>query len=248
MIKAIIIDDERNSRDIIALMLAKYCPFVTIADMASDCADGIEKIRLHQPQLVFLDLEMPDGIGFDILTGTQAAIPFEAIFVTAFEKKFLHIIRFSEIELILKPIDKESLLQAVNAVSARISAGSSTKRYEVLMQNFNYNQATDWQMIVLDQEQAEHIISISDINYFEAVDEFTVFYMGDGQSINAAAGFRYYLELFAGLRFYQLNNSQMVQLAAVSRISSDGSKVILRNGATLEITERRKKDLILRLQ
>ncbi len=75
MIKAIIIDDERNSRDIIALMLGKYCPEITIADMASDCADGIEKIKAHRPELVFLDLEMPDGTGFDVLAGTLPDIP-----------------------------------------------------------------------------------------------------------------------------------------------------------------------------
>ena len=69
MIRAVIIDDERNSRDIISLMLGKYCPEIEAVGMAANCREGIEQIRMHQPQLVFLDLEMPDGTGFDVLAG-----------------------------------------------------------------------------------------------------------------------------------------------------------------------------------
>ncbi|MFB6457759.1 LytR/AlgR family response regulator transcription factor [Chitinophaga sp. Hz27] len=245
MIKAIIIDDERNSRDIIALMLEKYCPFVTIADMASDCTDGIEKIRKHRPQLVFLDLEMPDGIGFDILSGTQD-IDFEAVFVTAFEKKFLHIIRFSEVELILKPIDKESLLLAVNAVASRINQYPATARYQVLMDNFNNTRTQTWKMI-LPTNRGEQVINLSNIEFFEAEQENCTFRMEGGIDHIAQKPFRYYLELFTALRFYQINNTQMVQLSNVGQVAGDSGKVILRSGKVLEITERRKKDLLLRL-
>ncbi|KAA2245261.1 response regulator [Chitinophaga agrisoli] len=243
MIKAIIIDDERNSRDIIALMLGKYCPQVQIADTASDCADGIQKIKQHQPELVFLDLEMPDGTGFDVLQGTQEDA-FEAVFVTAFEKKFLHTIRFSEVEIILKPIDKESLLQAVQTVAGRILSQASKHRYRVLLDNFNHGKQTSWEMVLPLVNGEDTTINTANIEYLEANTDKCTFYMADGSALQAERGFRHYADLFIPLRFYQVNNTQLVQLSHIHRVMQDSHHILLNSGAKLEITERRKKDLL----
>ena len=243
MIKAIIIDDERNSRDIIALMLGKYCPQVQIADTASDCADGIQKIKQHQPQLVFLDLEMPDGTGFDVLQGTQEDA-FEAVFVTAFEKKFLHTIRFSEVEIILKPIDKESLLQAVQTVSGRIEADASKHRYRVLLDNFNHGKQTNWDLVLPLSNGDETTINTTAIEYLEGSTDKCTFFMSDGRELHAERSFRHYADLFIPLRFYQVNNTQMVQLSHIHRVMQDSPHIQLNSGTQLEITERRKKDLL----
>ncbi|GAA0533158.1 LytR/AlgR family response regulator transcription factor [Chitinophaga japonensis] len=243
MIKAIIIDDERNSRDIIALMLGKYCPQVDIADTASDCADGISKIKLHQPQLVFLDLEMPDGTGFDVLQGTQET-PFEAVFVTAFEKKFLHAIRFSEVEIILKPIDKESLLQAVQTVTRRIEQQASKHRYRVLLDNFNHGKQTSWNLLLPLAGGQETTIHTTAIEYLESCTDKCAFYMDNGMVLYAERNFRHYADLLIPLRFYQVNNTQMVQLSHIHRVAQDSQHIQLNSGAQLEITERRKKDLL----
>lgn len=247
MIKAIIIDDERNSRDIIALMLEKYCPEITIADTATDCKDGIEKIKKHRPELVFLDLEMPDGTGFDVLAGTMPDIPFEAVFVTAFEKKFLHVIRFSDVELILKPIDKESLLQAVTLVAARISSGSSKDRYEVLLENFNHSKAASWKLLIPATNGEAYTINIPAIEYLEAMADNCLFRLNSGMLISAVQPFRYYADLFTSLRFYQINNSQMIQISNISHLDSAAGKVVLKSGIVLDITERRQRDLLLKM-
>ncbi|WP_217602773.1 LytTR family DNA-binding domain-containing protein [Chitinophaga sp. GbtcB8] len=244
MIKAIIIDDERNSRDIISLMLGKYCPQVQIADTASDCADGISKIKQHQPQLVFLDLEMPDGTGFDVLQGTQDDASFEAVFVTAFEKKFLHAIRFSEVEIILKPIDKESLLQAVQTVSQRINSQASKNRYRVLLDNFNHGKQANWNLLLPLANRQETTIRTTAIEYLESGTEGCSFYLEDGTVLQVERSFRHYADLFIPLRFYQVNNTQMVQLSHINRVMNDSQHILLNSGAQLEITERRKKDLL----
>ncbi|HVI44552.1 MAG TPA: response regulator [Chitinophaga sp.] len=247
MIKAIIIDDERNSRDIIALMLEKYCPHIIIADMASDCTEGIAKILEHRPGLVFLDLEMPDGTGFDVLMGTQPEVPFEAVFVTAFEKKFMHIIRCSEVELILKPIDKESLVQAVNLVTSRISNNSSKQRYQVLLENFNNNGQASLQLLLQDDTGEVHTVLLKTVEYLEANLDNCLFHLSSGAYIRAERPFRYYADLFTSLHFYQINNMQMVQLSNVSHADAGNGKVVLKSGVVLDITERRKRDLMTRL-
>lgn len=243
MITAIIIDDERNSRDIIALMLEKYCPQVQIADTASDCTDGINKIKQHRPQLVFLDLEMPDGTGFDVLQGAQEEA-FEAIFVTAFEKKFLHTIRFSEVEIILKPIDKESLLQAVQTVSQRIFSEASKHRYKVLLDNFNFGKQASWNLLLPLIDGQETTIHTNAIEYLESSTDKCTFYLENGVVLQADRSFRHYADLFIPLRFYQVNNTQMVQLSHINRVMQDSQHILLNSGVRLEITERRKKDLL----
>jgi two-component system LytT family response regulator len=243
MIKAIIIDDERNSRDIIALMLGKYCPQIQIADTASDCNDGINKIKQHHPQLVFLDLEMPDGTGFDVLQGSQGEA-FEAVFVTAFEKKFLHTIRFSEVEIILKPIDKESLLQAVQTVSQRILSQASKHRYKVLLDNFNNGKQASWNLLLPLINGTETTIRTNSIEYLESSTDKCTFYLEDGMVLQADRSFRHYADLFIPLRFYQVNNTQMVQLSHINRVMQDSQHILLNSGVQLEITERRKKDLL----
>jgi two-component system, LytTR family, response regulator len=245
MIKAVIIDDERNSRDIISLMLEKYCPDVQIAATASDCNDGIATIKAHTPQLVFLDLEMPDGTGFDVLLGAQHEKPFEVIFVTAFEKKFLHTIRFSEVEIILKPIDRESLMTAVSVVSSRIRANASKHRYKVLLNNFSNgrNQAADL-VVPLANGRESVIVQLKNIAYLEAGIEHCTLYLSQGAPLYTERGFRYYTDLFGGLGFYQVNNVQMVQLKQISHIEMETGNVVLKNGSRLEVTERRKRDLM----
>jgi two-component system LytT family response regulator len=244
MIKAVIIDDERNSRDIISLMLEKYCPDVQIAATASDCADGIATIHEHQPQLVFLDLEMPDGTGFDVLVGTKDAPAFEAVFVTAFEKKFLHTIRFSEVEVILKPIDRESLMTAVTKITERIRAHASTTRYKVLLENFNNGRNVNMDLVIPLSQHEDVITSLNTITYLEASSEKCTFHLFDKEQLQAERSFRYYTDLFSSLRFYQINNHQMVQLSQISTVEGDGAKVLLKNGVRLEVADRRKKDLV----
>lgn len=242
MIRAVIIDDERNSRDIISLMLNKYCPEIEAVSSAANCKEGIEQIRLHKPQLVFLDLEMPDGTGFDVLAGAYDA-SFEAIFVTAFEKRFLHTIRLSEVELILKPIDKESLLQAVGAVSARIMRPRRHERYDVLLRNFGKPAGEMRQLVLPAGEGEENVVSVENICYLEGLTEKTVFYLEDGTALHSPRPFRYYTELFASMRFFQVNNHQMVQVPHIHKIDQDEHRLWLKNKTMLEVTERRKKEL-----
>jgi two-component system LytT family response regulator len=244
MIKAVIIDDERNSRDIISLMLAKYCPDIQIVATASDCTAGIDTIRQHQPQLVFLDLEMPDGTGFVVLMVTQSTARFEAVFVTAFEKKFLHTIRFSEVEIILKPIDRESLMIAVDKLSERIYANASTDRYKVLLNNFNNGRNVNMDLVIPVTLQEDKIIPLHTITYLEAGNEKCIFHLQEQEFLSAERTFRYYADLFSTLRFYQINAYQMVQLSQISHVDMDTNKVTLKNGVQLEVAERRKKELV----
>ncbi len=242
MIRAVIIDDERNSRDIIALMLQRYCPDIEAVAQAANCREGIARIREHQPQLIFLDLEMPDGTGFDVLTGAYDAT-FETVFVTAFEKRYLHTIRLSEVELILKPIDRESLQHAVQAVRQRLETPGKQERYDVLLHNFGKPARDAHQIVVPLTDGGEYIASIEQIAYVESGADGTLFSLSNGDLLQSRRPFRYYTELFSGMRFYQVNNHQMVQLPHIRHIDHERLQLHLHNQSVLDITERRKKEL-----
>ncbi|UYQ92530.1 LytTR family DNA-binding domain-containing protein [Chitinophaga horti] len=243
MVRAVIIDDERNSRDIITLMLEKYCPGVEPVATAANCREGIALIRELRPQLVFLDLEMPDGTGFDVLTGAYDET-FEAVFVTAFEKRFLHTIRFAEVELILKPIDKESLVATVDKVLQRINTNASKQRYEVLLNNFSKEENDEKNLIIPAPDGAAPVIPISMIDYLEGAGDKVVFHLQDSSILPSTHGFRFYAELFNAMKFYQVNNQQIVQLSHITKVDADRNLVLLKSGASVEVTERRKKELL----
>ncbi|ATL46332.1 hypothetical protein COR50_03605 [Chitinophaga caeni] len=246
MIKAIIIDDERNSRDIISLMLARYCPQIEVVSMASNCKEGIEHIKIHRPQLVFLDLEMPDGTGFDVLNGAYDG-SFEAVFVTAFEKRFLHAIRFSEIALMLKPIDKESLVQTVGQVEERLANKMESKRYDALLKNFDPHAPYPRYLISTQADGQENCIPVNKIDYIENNGEYAFIHLADAGTIRTTKSFRYYAELFSHMGFYQVNNTQLVQLSHVKKLDSSNF-LHLKSGTKLEVTDRRRKDLISQLK
>lgn len=243
MIRAVIIDDERNSRDIITLMLEKYCPGVSPVGTAANCRDGIAQIKEQRPQLVFLDLEMPDGTGFDVLNGAYDE-SFEAIFVTAFEKRFLHTIRFSEVELILKPIDRESLVGCVEKVSHRILGNASKQRYDVLLDNFSKEDNDNKNIIIPSPEGAMPVIPVSLIDYLEGAGDKVIFHLQDNTVLPSTHTFRFYAELFNAMKFYQVNNQQIVQLSHITALDNDNNLVLLKSGAAVEVTERRKKELL----
>jgi two-component system LytT family response regulator len=182
------------------------------------------------------------------LIGTQDIVSFEAVFVTAFEKKFLHTIRFSEVEIILKPIDRESLMAAIQIIAARIQAGASKDRYKVLLNNFSKGRNTSIDMVLPQPEGDDVTISLSEIAYLEALGDKTLFYLDDHRQMQAARPFRYYADLFGSLRFYQVNNLQMIPMNKINYVENESGKVVLKNGVTIEIAERRKKDLLLHMK
>src|SRR5690348_3040261 len=115
--KAIIIDDEKDSRDILANYLVKYCPEVTVCGFGESVSTGLEAIDKHKPDVVFLDIEMPYGNGFDLLD-TISDITFETVFVTAFDNYAIQALNQSAAYYLLKPIDIDELIKAVDKIKA----------------------------------------------------------------------------------------------------------------------------------
>ncbi len=160
--KAVIIEDEQKSRDMLADILKKNFPQIAILGLAKNVAEGVELIQTLKPNLLFLDISMPDGTGFDVLEKVQGA-KFDIIFTTATDKHALKAIKYSACDYLLKPIDIDDLKVAINRlIEKRSSAMPSMDNLQFLIQNLkraddNYNKIT------LPTGNAYEIINIKDI-------------------------------------------------------------------------------------
>src|ERR1035437_526887 len=133
--KAVLIDDENGSRESLAKLVEKYCPEVVVAAKADSMASGLTAIQQHEPDLVFLDIEMPNGSGFDLLEKIKE-IDFDVIFTTAYDHYAIRAIKFSAVDYLLKPIDPEELILAVKRVENKHhTSKTSADQYQVLLSN-----------------------------------------------------------------------------------------------------------------
>src|SRR5882672_7882224 len=134
MMKAVIIDDEKDSRQILSSYIAKYCPDVTVCGFGESVATGLAEIQKHNPDLVFLDIEMPHGNGFDLLDQV-GKVTFETVFVTAFNNYAIQALNQSAAYYLLKPIDIDELVKAVDKIKLERTTENYTQHARILLEN-----------------------------------------------------------------------------------------------------------------
>ncbi|MBA4055599.1 MAG: DNA-binding response regulator, partial [Marivirga sp.] len=161
MIKAVVIDDEQDSREILAGYLSKYCPDVLVSGFGESVSTGLEAIYKHKPDIVFLDIEMPYGNGFDLLEKVNN-VTFETVFVTAFDNYAIQALNQSAAYYLLKPIDIDELIKAVDKIKNERSVENYTQHARVLLENIR---STSQQKIMLPTMEGFEIVTINTIQY-----------------------------------------------------------------------------------
>ncbi|MEM9856935.1 MAG: response regulator [Bacteroidota bacterium] len=177
MLRAIIVEDEASSRETLQNYLSQYCPQVTILVACSNIKEGKSAIQQHDPDVVFLDIEMPYGNGFDLLTSLDH-IRFETIFVTAYSHYAIQAIQHSASNYILKPIDIDELINAVDKVASGQHELNTTR---VLLENLKHKQNQDTKIVLPVMEGLE-VIKARDIVHCEAHDNFTKFHLDNNDT------------------------------------------------------------------
>jgi len=239
--KAVVIDDEKDSREILANYLAKYCPDVTVCGYGESVSTGLDAIKKHQPDIVFLDIEMPYGNGFDLLEKC-ADFTFETVFVTAFDNYAIQALNQSAAYYLLKPIDIEELLRAVEKIRAERQNENYTQHAKVLMNNIN---GEAQQKIMLPTMEGFEIVSIHSILYCEAVDNFTRFFFETSQPLLICRTLKYFEEILRTHRFFRIHRSYVINPNYVIRYSKGkGGYVTMKNNQELEISANKKKEFL----
>lgn len=240
-IRSIIVDDELIARNVLQNYLQKYCPVVEIIGLAQHIKEAVPMIQSLQPQLVFLDVEMPFGNAFDILEACEGQ-RFETIFVTAYSEYSLKALNLSAAYYILKPIDITELVTAVNKVQVSILKSEEFNRTEVLLQNLKLK--PEQQQIVLPTMQGFDVIKTASITKLQAKGNFTEVYFADGSFKLICKFLKHFDELLEG-PFIRVHRSFIVNINFVKSYSkSAGGYITLQDGSEIEVSATYKEQLL----
>ncbi|MDA3881376.1 MAG: LytTR family DNA-binding domain-containing protein [Prolixibacteraceae bacterium] len=246
MISCLIIDDEENGRRNIEGLISENCRELQIVGQASGVNEAVSLINTHQPQLLFLDIEMTDGIGFDILEKFPKAT-FEVVFVTAYNQYGLNAIKFSAIDYLLKPIDTNQFLMAVQKAIKAIEMKAENIRLKNLL--FNANQTNNKKRIALPFVDSIEFVEVGNIVRLEADGSYTRFYLSNNEELIVSGSLKDFVELLTPYGFIRTHQAHLVNPEYIKRmVKSDGGYLILHHGSNVPISRLRKNDVINRLR
>jgi two-component system, LytTR family, response regulator len=241
--RTIIIDDELESRQANRLTISRYCPDIALLGEADSVVSGLDLIARLHPELVFLDVQMQDGTGFDLLEKIEQ-INFQVIFVTSFDHFALKAFRFSALDYLLKPIEPELLIKAVHKAKQVNLQGFVKQQVDIAI---NSNKVAS--RIALPTFEGLEMINLDEIVYCESDSNYTTFYLLGGAKYVASRTMKEYEAIFPDDRFLRIHKSYIINLNHVSRyIKGEGGQVVMSSGSMLPVSRLRKDMLISRLR
>lgn len=235
VLRAIIIDDEADSISLTQSILASIKSVEVVATCLS-AVEGYESILRLQPDLLFLDVEMPDEDGFDLLRRFKGP-KFKVIFVSGYGHYALRAIKFSAVDYILKPVDADELFEAVKKVEAII--GKNDDRIGHL--NSLDKEAAHFNKVIVSSQKGFETIELSNVQSIESrPGNYAVFTLLDGSQTLATKALNYYEELFGKAAFFRIHRSILVNLSQVKGYDASSAEVVMSNGMRLEVAYRRR--------
>jgi two-component system, LytTR family, response regulator len=238
-IKSVIIEDESAAREVLKTYLTKYCPQVQLVGEAQNIKEAVPLIEKTQPQLVFLDVEMPYGNAFDVLEACKT-YQFETIFVTAFSEYALKALNTSAAYYLLKPISIEELIVAVNKVQEHLISKDSINRNQVLLENFK-EKRTGKQQLILPTLEGFEVVKIENILRLKGNGNFTDVYLQDGSKKMVCRFLKHFEELLPA-PFLRVHKTHLINLDFVTAYhKGSGGYVSMSDGAEVEISPNYKE-------
>lgn len=243
--KVIIIDDETRTRKSIADILKFSQQDLELVAEAEDVATGVSAIVEHKPDLILLDINMPDGSGFDLLKKLND-IQFKIIFITAYEEFAVKAFEFSAIDYILKPVYPKKLIDAIEKAHQLVEQESINLKLSALFANLE-NSVSENKKLVLKTAENIYIVNTNDIIRCESDGGYTQFYLIDGKKILVSRNLKDYEGMLDGFGFYRIHQSHMINLKYIDHYSkTEGGFVVMKDNSILPVA-RRKKESFLKL-
>lgn len=246
MIRTILIDDEPNNLENLKTLLTRYCPEVSVIGIAGSARQGLELIDLVNPQLVFLDIEMPGQNGFEMLA-SLTQIRFELIFVTAYNNYAIKAIKFNALDYILKPIDIEELVSSVQRAKQRLADKTQLEFTKLAFQNLQLPKKN--KRIALASADKIEFFDVDSIVRCLGENNYTRFFFENGESRLVSKPLSEYEELLAEFDFIRAHKSHLVNGAKISSfIKKDGGYLLTSDGCSVPVSRRKKEELLDRLK
>lgn len=242
MIRALAIDDEPAAISTLKLMIERYAPEITELYTTNEPQKGLDLIKEREPELVFLDIQMPVFTGFDLLKQMDT-IPFEIIFTTAYDQYAIEAIRFSALDYLLKPIDAEDLKRAVQRFITHRSQKEQSRKdlYQNLMHNIRSTQAEF--KLAISSSEGIYFYNPSQIIRLEAESNYTRFFFTDKKPLVVAKTLGEYEEMLAPHGFLRTHRTHLVNRSYVQSFMPEGF-LLMKDNSKVEISRRRKEEVL----
>ena len=246
MIRTILVDDEADSRSVLQRLLETYCSQVTVVGTAAGVDTALPLIREKDPDLVFLDIEMIQGNGFDLLNKLQP-FSFQVIFVTAFDEYAVKAFKYSAVDYLLKPVDIDELQSAVEKVTVRMQDRLDLSPIRTLLENVGAMQLSQ-QKMAIPTVNGLSFVAINNIIRFEAQGSYTVIYVTNGEPLMATRNIKEYEQLLPESIFCRIHNSHIINLQRIQKYQKGrGGVVIMEDGSEIEVASRRRQEFMQKL-
>jgi two-component system, LytTR family, response regulator len=246
MVKAIIVDDEPYCCEALSILLERYCPQVEVAGIYHSGQDALEAIRMLRPQLLFLDIEMPRMNGFELLEKIKE-VSFELIFTTSYDQYAIKAIKFSALDYLLKPIDREELQRSVVKVEQRVRY-PSPQQIDILFQKLQ-SPAILLNKIAIPTMEGLQMVTIDDIIYCSSDSNYTILCLKNQQKVIASRTLKEIEELLEEYSFLRVHHSNLVNLNEVYKyVKGEGGYLVMSDGASINVSRSRKDSLLKKLQ
>jgi two-component system LytT family response regulator len=239
IIKAVIIDDDEFIHHQLADKLRLLCPDVTVIGYAENAIHGLSLIETVQPDIVFLDIQMPDVNGFELLNKFNNP-KFKVVFITSYNQYAIQAIRYSALDYLLKPINDEELISAVDRFRKSRATGYMKVQIDNLMHNLSKNDGEF--RLVIATRQGDVSLSVKRIVWCEGDSNYTHLHLSDQSRITASKTLKEFEEMLPEAEFLRVHKSHMVNIAFVNTITRDG-QLLMNNDFKLEVAKRRLKEV-----
>ncbi len=241
MIKAILIDDEKNALEVLEWQIKNYCPDVTIAAICTNADEAVIAIIQQKPQLIFLDIEMPVKNGFEVLNAFKEPT-FDVIFTTAYNQFAIKAFKYAAFDYLLKPIDAEDLKASIERFKNK-KTPTVNEQLKVLMEQMNKTNNTG--KIALNTADGLQFVNAEQIIRCESLSNYTKIFLTTNQKITIAKTLKEVEETLLGYNFYRIHNSHLINISHIQKfVKADGGYVLMTDGEHITVARNRKEGFI----
>lgn len=245
MIKAVIIDDEKDSIDTLKWKLENYCPDVSVIAAFETPAEGVSFLKKNSTDLLFLDIEMPMLTGFDVLEELGRDISFDIIFITAYDNFGIQAVKFSALDYLLKPVQNKELKEAIDKHLKKTQHKIPAEQIDVLLNNVRAERKGKRGRIALASKESIEFVDPNDIIVCEANSNYTNVYLAEGRKRVISKTLKDFEDMLAPFDFFRPHNSHLINLSRVKEfIRGDGGYLVMENKMQVPVSKNKKEELL----
>lgn len=242
MIRCVIVEDEEMARKVLKSLLTQYCKDVMVCAEADDVESGRAMIEAFRPDLVFLDIEMPGGSGFKLLSSFES-IDFEVVFITAYEQFAIKAIRHDALDYLLKPVDPKELVAAVEKVKEAKYKKTLKRQYDSLLKTIDPEQLVVRKISISTSDKI-HLIEVDNIIRCESDNYYTIIYFKDGTNLLVSKTLKEMEQRLEEYDFLRTHKSHLVNLRCIMNFIKDEMMVVMTDGSKVPVSKRKKENIL----